>query len=68
LVGVDSVTAVAVGTIALENRAEISEISVTFLNMALLMGLKEKLLNLKLVIFGFKRNIGKARKLFGCGN
>jgi hypothetical protein len=32
------------------------------------MSLKEKTLNLKLVIFGFKRNSGKARKLFGCGN
>jgi hypothetical protein len=41
LVGVDSVTAVAAGTIAVENRAAISEISVTFLNMALLMGLIE---------------------------
>ena len=37
LVGVDSDTAVADGTIAIEKKAAIREISVTFLNMALLM-------------------------------
>ena len=40
-VGVDSDTAVAVGTIAEENRAAISEISVNFLNIVLLMILIE---------------------------